>query len=71
MTLIRDLFSSKKFVTSLVAALVVVLGKFGFEVEESALLTVISPFMAYVVGQGIADASKERAKVELKERKEQ
>ena len=49
--------SSKKF---LVTAATVLLAGFGVDLPEEMVATVI----AYVVGQGIADHGKERAKLE-------
>lgn len=51
---------SKKFLTAIAGVLVVVLEEVGLPVSEEALL----PIVAYIVGQGIADHGKERAKVE-------
>ena len=52
---IVTMLGSKKFLTALVAAIAA-----GFGIPEEALL----PLVAYIVGQGIADNGKERAKVE-------
>lgn len=57
------LFSSKKFVAALVAALVAFIAAyFGFSPEK--VMAVISPLLAYIGAQGIADLGKERAKIE-------
>ncbi len=52
---IKAMLSSKKFLTALAGAVAA-----GFGIPEEALV----PLVAYVVGQGIADHGKERAKVE-------
>lgn len=55
METIKTMFGSKKFLTALAGAVAAGLG-----IPEEALV----PLVAYVVGQGIADHGKERAKVE-------
>ena len=59
-----DILQSKKFQASLVGLLVVIVGKAGFELDEQALLTVLSPILAYIGGQAVADIGKEKAKAE-------
>ena len=56
---IGTMFGSKKFLTALTGVLVVVLENFGVPIPEEALV----PLVAYILGQGIADHGKERAKV--------
>ena len=58
---IKTMFTSKKFLAALTGVIVVILGELGLYIPEDALL----PLVAYVIGQGIADHGKERAKVEL------
>jgi len=64
--MIRELLSSKKFVVSLLGVVVMVAVKLlGLpEAKADELMVMASPFVAYVVGQGMADLGKERAKVE-------
>lgn len=69
MQVIKELLRSKKFVTSIIATVVAVLGTFGFHVDEASLAMVLSPFLAFIVGQGIADTGKEKAKTEEKIKK--
>ncbi|MDE0073477.1 MAG: hypothetical protein OXR82_05430 [Gammaproteobacteria bacterium] len=57
---IVTMFGSKKFLTALTGVAVVVFENLGVPISEEALL----PLVAYIVGQGIADHGKERAKVE-------
>ncbi|MXW55656.1 MAG: hypothetical protein F4Z33_01730 [Gemmatimonadales bacterium] len=57
---IVTMFGSKKFLTAVTGVAVVVLEDLGLPISEEALL----PLVAYIVGQGIADHGKERAKVE-------
>ena len=61
-----SLLKSKKFQASLVGLIVAVVGEIGLNLDEQALLTVLSPILTYVVGQAIADIGKEKAKAEAK-----
>ena len=61
---ITDLFQSKKALAAMAAVIVGLAAKLGFEISTDELLPILSPLMAYIVGQGIADHGKERAKVE-------
>lgn len=58
MQTVRDLLASKKFLVALVAVLAHLAGRFGFEVDQEAMITILSPLYAYIVGQGIADHGK-------------
>jgi adenylosuccinate synthase len=65
MQLIRELLSSKKFVTSLLGVVTAVAVKLGLpEAKLEELVAIVSPFLVYVGAQGFADMGKERAKVE-------
>lgn len=59
----KDLFSSKKFIAMLAGIIVVVLGNNGIVIPEAAVMDVLTPIVAYIVGQGIADNGKEREKL--------
>ena len=61
---IVDLLKSKKALTAIAAAIVAGAAKIGWDVTTDELMPILTPLMAYVVGQGIADHGKERAKVE-------
>ena len=61
---ILDMFKSKKFLAALASVLVAVGAKVGWNITTEELLPILSPLMAYIVGQGIADNGKERAKIE-------
>ena len=49
---------------AIATALVTLGSKIGWDVSTEELLPIISPLMAYIVGQGIADHGKEKAKAE-------
>ena len=59
-----DILQSKKFQASLVGLLVVIVGKAGYNLDEQALLTILSPILTYIGGQAVADIGKEKAKAE-------
>lgn len=59
-----DLLKSKKFKAAIVGLVVALAGKVGLDLDEAALLTILSPILAYIAGQGLADIGKEKAKIE-------
>ena len=61
---IADMLKSKKALTAIAAAIVAGGAKIGWDVSTEELMPILTPLMAYIVGQGIADHGKERAKVE-------
>ena len=60
----KDMFASKKFLVAITAVLVSVGAKVGLNVANDVLLPVVVLVASYIVGQGIADAGKEKAKIE-------
>ena len=65
-----ELFKSKKFQASLVGLIVALVGEIGLNLDEQALLTVLSPILTFIVGQAMADIGKEKAKAEVKAKAE-
>lgn len=66
MQTIRDLFNSKKFLVSLLTVILAIGSKFVPELADLdpvELVTLLSPLIAYIIGQGIADSGKEAAKL--------
>lgn len=61
---LKALLGSKKFVTACIGVLVALAAKVNWHLQVSEVMAVVSPLIAAVLGQGIADAGKERAKVE-------
>ena len=61
---IADLLQSKKALTAIATVGVGLLGHLGLNMTTADILPLLSPLMAYIVGQGIADHGKERAKIE-------
>ena len=60
----KDMFASKKLLVAITAVLVSVGAKVGLNVGNDVLLPVVVLVASYIVGQGIADAGKEKAKIE-------
>jgi len=64
----KDLLASKKFRVAVLTVVGMIATKLGVpESTVSELTLLIAPLLAYIVGQGIADIGKEKAKVELEE----
>jgi hypothetical protein len=64
MNLIKSLLRSKKFIASLIGLAAGIAAHFGWQLDEASIMTMLSPILAYIVGQGMADLGKEKAKVE-------
>lgn len=58
MQVIKDLFSSKKFVAMLLGIVVTLLSKVGLDVEPEVQEHLINLTMVYIGAQGVADAGK-------------
>jgi hypothetical protein len=69
MKAIKDLLSSKKALVTIATALVnLVVAVFEIqlsEAQENTLVSITAVAVAYIIGQGIADAGKEAKKLEL------
>ena len=64
MKTIKDLFASKKFVVMLAAIVVYAAGRVGWDMKSEDAVAFITMVSSYLVGQGIADHGKEKAKLE-------
>ena len=58
------LITSKKFVAAFASLVVAIAAKIGFDLEPGEIIAILSGPTAYIVGQGVADHGKERAKAE-------
>ena len=63
MGVLKDMLGSKKAVAMIAGLIVSVAGKYGLELPIEELTALLSPILAYIVGQGLADVGKERAKL--------
>lgn len=61
---LKDMLGSKKAVAMIVGLIVSLVGRLGLELDPEALTAVLSPVLAYILGQGLADAGKEKARIE-------
>ncbi len=61
---IFQMFQSKKAIAMLVGLVVAVGGHLGLNLDPDALTTILAPVLAYIVGQGVADHGKEKARME-------
>lgn len=59
-----DILRSKKFQAAVVGLVVAFAGKAVLELDDASLLTMLSPILAYIAGQGLADIGKEKAVIE-------
>ena len=57
------LIGSKKFQAAVIAVVVMVGAEIGLDLDTEALLAIVSPLIAYILGQGIADHGKEAEKL--------
>lgn len=64
MTVILDLLRSKKFVAAIAGVIVAGAARIGWDLDVDAVLTIISPILAAILGQGLSDLGKERAKAD-------
>lgn len=56
---IKSILGSKKAVMALVAAIVWGVAKLGFQVDSETVLGIVSPLVAYILGQSYVDHAKE------------
>ena len=64
MQMLKTLLSSKKFIAMLAGLVATLVAKIGWNVDTETVNQVIALVVSYVVGQGLADAGKEKAKYE-------
>lgn len=58
-----EILQSKKFVAAIIAAIAAGIASY-LDMPVEQVTAIVSPFVAYIVGQGLADIGKEKAKVE-------
>jgi hypothetical protein len=63
MSVLKELLTSKKFLAMLTAIIVYAAGRFGFDVDPSALDRIVAALLVYVGAQGVADAGKSAAQI--------
>lgn len=55
---LKELFGSKKFLTTLTGILAILVGKIGWNVDEETLWMMVTIIAACITGQGMADFGK-------------
>ena len=60
---LRDMLGSKKAIAMIAGLVVSCVGKYGLDLPTEELTAVLSPILAYVLGQGVADVGKEKARL--------
>ena len=58
------MLTSKKFIAASAGVIISLGGTWGLDLPTDSVMAILSPIMAYIIGQGIADAGKEKAKIE-------
>lgn len=59
--MLKTLLTSKKFRAAIAGVVVALIAKLGIELDTDAVAIIISPILAYIIGQGVADHGKSRA----------
>lgn len=58
---LKALLASKKFLTAIITMIVWGLGRWGIELDVDEVTAFVTPLMAAILGQGIADMRKQPA----------
>ena len=58
--LVKELFTSKKFVAFLVGLLLMLLAELGFDADQDVVWQIVTLVASYITGQGLADFGKEQ-----------
>lgn len=59
--MLRELLSSKKFITALVASVGWLVGRIGWHVDSETLAGAVTPLLMFILSQGITDRGKSAA----------
>lgn len=62
--MMKELLSSKKFVAMIVGLVMSIATKYVPGLDEETTYQIVGLVIAYILGQGVADAGKEKAKIE-------
>ena len=65
MKIVKELFSSKKFIAMLAGILFMIVNKFGLNIDEDTVTKILGLIATYIVGQSIADVGKEKEKIKV------
>ena len=56
---IKEFLTSKKAIAAVVGFIVAAVGRYGQDLDPEAVTQILSPILAYIIGQGFADIGKE------------
>lgn len=62
---LKEMFTSKKFITALAGLIVALFAKIGLELNTEDVALIVAPTVVYVISQGWADKGKEAEKVKI------
>jgi hypothetical protein len=60
---IKALLSQKKFIAALIAGAAWAAGRIGWNIDPAQMTAAITPLLAYIIAQGVADHGKGAAEV--------
>lgn len=63
MDLIKSLLNSKKFIAAIIAAIVAIGARYGLNIDPELIRELVAIFVAYIIGQGLADRGKAAAQI--------
>ncbi len=55
---LREMLSSKKFLAAIAAIILQIAARYGLQLDQEQVTLLITPILAYILGQGIADSKK-------------
>ena len=61
---LKQMFQSKKAIAMMGGIVVALAGHIGLDLPPEAVTGILTPVLAYIVGQGVADHGKEKARME-------
>jgi len=60
---LKEMIQSKKAIAMIAGMIVTLVAKVGLDLDVDAIAVIISPVIAYIIGQGWADTGKEVEKI--------
>ena len=61
---LKGMLGSKKAIAMFAGLIVTFAGRYGLQLPLEELTMVLAPIVAYILGQGVADAGKEKARID-------
>jgi hypothetical protein len=61
-TVLKQILTSKKALAAILGVVVGLAAKLGLALDTETLMAILSPILAYILGQGLADTGKEAVK---------